>query len=202
MKGIFQQFAKPEENALGWLAGWLMARKNRDRSERFLQRLAAREGESILEVGFGPGVDLVRVRRAVGPSGRVAGVDASAEMLRQAGSRAVEHRADIRLGSAETLPWEGASFDAVLSINSIAFWPDPQAGVVEIHRVLRPGGRVLVAMQPMWRGATEADSRGWAERLRTMAAAVGFEILEAATSAPLRPTPTAFLTARKSSQLR
>lgn len=197
MKGLFQQFANPEENVLGWLAGVLMARKNRARSELFLQRLAAREGESILEVGFGPGVDLVRLRTAVGSSGRVSGLDASAEMLRHAGRRAAEHEADLRLGSAESLPWEDASFDAVLSINSIAFWPDPQAGVAAIHRALRPGGRVLVAMQPMWRGATEEDSRDWAERLRRMAGAVGFDDVDAATSAPNRPTPTACLTARK-----
>jgi len=66
----------------------------------------------------------VRLRAAVGLSGSVAGIDASGQMLRQARKRGVDHDADTGLGSAESLPWPPAAFDAVLSINSIAFWPD------------------------------------------------------------------------------
>jgi len=197
MKSLFQQFARPEQNLLGWLAGRLMAWKNRARSEIFVTRLAPQPGERLLEVGFGPGVDLSRLRDAVGERGSVAGLDASTEMVRQAGRRFAQGQVDIRTGSAEALPWADASFDAALSINSIAFWPDPGAGLMELCRVLRPGGRIVVAMQPMWRGASEADSRGWSEQLALMAGSAGFADLQTGIGEPLEPNPTAFLAARK-----
>lgn len=184
---------------MGWLAGRLMALKNRARSQLLLTRLAPRKGERVLEVGFGPGIDLVRLRTAVGPDGSVAGIDASGQMLRQARKRTADHDVDTRLGSAESLPWPDAFFDAVLSINSIAFWPDPEAGLAEIHRVLRPGGRVVIAMQPMWRGASAEDSERWRDRLRSAAEGLGFVQIDADTSAPLKPNPTAILAAAKAS---
>ena len=177
MKSFFAQFGHPR-GALGALVGHLMAIKNGERSRWLLGILSAKEGERVLEVGFGPGVDLRRLSGAVGSTGFVAGADASEVMLRQATTRNPEPIASGRMqlerASATALPFGDASFDAVYSTNSAQFWPDLVLGMREIHRVLAPGGRALVGVQPMSRGATEADARRWLDRLRAAADEVGF----------------------------
>ncbi len=176
MKKIFEQFGHPR-GALGWLVGHAMALKNGARSRWALDLLAPRPLERICEIGFGPGVDVRRMARAVG-RGLVAGVDVSSEMLRQARARnrAGERsgRVDLRLGSAIELPFEDRSFDAVYATNSAQFWPDLDRGMREVRRVLRPGGRAVIVVQPMWRGATDEDALKWRDRLRYAMETTGF----------------------------
>ena len=108
MRSFFAQFGHPR-GSLGALVGHLMAIKNGERSRWLLGVLAPKAGERVLEVGFGPGVDLRRSSEAVGPTGFVAGVDVSEVMLRQATAR---NRAPIANGrmrleqaSATALPF-------------------------------------------------------------------------------------------------
>ena len=177
MRAFFRQFRRPE-GPLGWFAGQLMALKNAERSRWALGVLAPREGEHVLEIGFGPGVDVTRLSRAVGERGRVSGVDISREMVRQATAR---NRAAVRAGrvhvsegSAVSLPYESATFDAAYSTNSAQYWPDLAAGMSEVRRVLRPGGRALIVVQPRWRGATDGDARAFGEKLVAAMKAAGF----------------------------
>jgi ubiquinone/menaquinone biosynthesis C-methylase UbiE len=169
MRSLFRQFAHPE-GPLGWLVGHLMAWKNGARSRFALELLGARTGERVLEIGFGPGVDVLRLSRLVGASGNVAGVDVSREMVRHARSRnragVASGNVDLRLAAATELPFADASFDAVCATNSAQFWLDLDRGFQEIRRVLRPGGRAIVVVQPMRKGATPADSQDWSSRLR------------------------------------
>jgi SAM-dependent methyltransferase len=177
MSSFTAQFAHPR-GALGWFVGHLMAFKNGERSRWALELLAARAGERVLELGFGPGVDVRRLARAVGSSGHVAGVDPSAEMLRQARARnraaSDDGLVDLRVGHAGELPFERGAFDAVYSTNSAQFWPDLARGTSELCRVLRPGGRALLVVQPMWRGASEADTLKWGEKLELVLQGAGF----------------------------
>jgi SAM-dependent methyltransferase len=187
---ILAQFGHPR-GPQGWLVGHLMALKNGARSRWALSMLGAQAGERVLEVGFGPGVDVRRLLGSVGSEGRVAGVDVSAEMVRQARARsraAVRAgRADLRQGSAGVLPFADGSFDGAYSVNSAFFWLDLEAGMREIRRVLRDGGRALVVLQPMWKGASEADAERWGERLASAMHGVGF--VEVATlRRALRPS--------------
>jgi len=183
MKALYRNFGHPR-GVLGWLVGHAMARKNGERSEWALARLAPRAGERILEVGFGPGVDVARLAAAVGGSGHVSGVDPSREMKRHASARnraAIrEGRVDLELGGAEALPFAAASFNAVYSVNTAFFWPDLAAGMGEIARVLRPQGRVLVVLQPLWKGAGPADAAEWGERLTKAMQSSGLQKAEAA----------------------
>ena len=91
-------------------------------------------------------MDLVHSRLT---SGHVVGVDISEEMVDRASTRFNEDPGarNVRVLRADVsaLPFADASFDRAYSVNSIFFWPDPAAGLAEIHRVLRPGGMVVIA---------------------------------------------------------
>jgi ubiquinone/menaquinone biosynthesis C-methylase UbiE len=168
MSSFFAQFGHPR-GALGWAVGHLMAAKNGERSRWALSLLDAQPGEHVLEIGFGPGVDIRRLLATVGERGRVDGVDVSTEMVRQARARnrtaVADNRSRLEPASATALPFPDATFDAVYATNSAQFWPDLDAGMREVRRVLRRGGRALIVVQPMWRGATDADSDDWLARL-------------------------------------
>ena len=104
-----------------------------------LEWLAANSGEHILDVGCGDGQLSVRVAAS---GAVVQGVDASPAMV--AAARALGVAAE--LGSAEALPFEDASFDAVFS-NAALHWVSDQEGMMrEVRRVLRPGGRFVAEM--------------------------------------------------------
>jgi SAM-dependent methyltransferase len=143
----------------GRLAGWLMLWTNRQRGLREL--LDVRAGERVLEVGYGPG-GLIRLLDRTGAA-QVCGVDPSPQMrdlaVRRQRERADGGRVDLRIGTAEHTGLSPASFDCVVSVNSVALWPDLRAGLRELHRVTRPGGRVVIA----WHGGTR--SWGIARRL-------------------------------------
>lgn len=155
--GWRRQFARPS-GVLGWLVGHLLALKNRGRSEWVRSLLNVRPGDHVLEIGFGPGVDILRVSEAV-EHGFVAGIDPSREMVRQASKRnavAVEAGlVELLCASAERIPYPAESFDKVFAINSLQFCADLPRALHEIHRTLKPGGAVSVAIQPRSAGATE-----------------------------------------------
>ena len=105
-------------------------------------------GETVLDLGSGAGVDAILAARAVGPTGRVLGVDMTAEMLSRARANAAVAglaNVEFREGRLEALPVDDSSVDAVTSNCVINLVPDKAAVFREIHRVLRPGGRLVVA---------------------------------------------------------
>jgi ubiquinone/menaquinone biosynthesis C-methylase UbiE len=109
--------------------------------------LDVRPNDIVLEVGFGPGVTIQRLSK-LAPSGHVAGIDPSREMVDQACARNVtdikDGHVDLRRGSAESLPFDDNSFDKVLAINSTQVWPDAAAGLREMRRVMRPAARLAL----------------------------------------------------------
>ncbi|MGI0053626.1 MAG: class I SAM-dependent methyltransferase [Thermoplasmata archaeon] len=105
--------------------------------------------ERVLEIGFGPGVALPMLQRAL-PRGKVFGIDPSAVMFGQALRRleraSIEAEVDLRLGSAARLPWPGSFFDDVLSANNIQLWDPLETSLAEVARVLKPGGLLLIGV--------------------------------------------------------
>jgi arsenite methyltransferase len=105
-------------------------------------------GEFVLDVGSGAGTDSLVAAQMVAPQGRVTGVDMTPEMLAKARAAAVEMGAtnvEFIEGEAERLPFEDESFDVLISNGVIDLAPDKDAVFSEVHRVLRPGGRIQIA---------------------------------------------------------
>jgi ubiquinone/menaquinone biosynthesis C-methylase UbiE len=107
--------------------------------------LAASPGERVLDVGCGPGFYCAELIHEVGTDGLIVGVDSSPQMLSLAARRCEGH-ANIVFHEADStlLPVEDASFDAALCVQVLEFVPEVAAGLGELYRALRPGGRVVV----------------------------------------------------------
>ncbi|MCB0160186.1 MAG: methyltransferase domain-containing protein [Caldilineaceae bacterium] len=112
--------------------------------DRILDAVAVQEGERVLDVACGTGVLARAAVARVGPAGRVAGLDLNDGML----AVARQHTPDVawRLGRAEDLPYPDARFDAVASQFGLMFFQDQAEALREMWRVLRPGGRLAVAV--------------------------------------------------------
>jgi len=143
---LMRAFGHPE-GALGRLGGIIMARMNQRMAARAIELLDVQLSNKVLEVGFGPGVAIQLLAKSV-LSGQVTGIDPSEEMVAQAATRnskAIESgRVHLRRASVERLPVIDNIFDRVLTINSTQVWPDAIAGLREIRRVMKPGGRITL----------------------------------------------------------
>jgi ubiquinone/menaquinone biosynthesis C-methylase UbiE len=107
--------------------------------------LGARPGERLLDVGCGPGFFVSDLLPVVGPPGAVVGVDSSEPMLGLARRRCADApNAEFHEGAATALPFGDAEFDAVLSVQVMEYVDDIPLALGEIHRVVKPGGRVLI----------------------------------------------------------
>lgn len=113
---------------------------------------ALRQGERVLDLACGSGVVTRLAAPEVGPTGQVTGLDINAGMLAVARSLPPPAGASIKWveGNAGTLVFPDASFEVVLCQQGLQFFPDKPAALREMHRVLVPGGRVLISV---WKSA-------------------------------------------------
>ena len=117
--------------------------------------LAPAPGETILDIGCGNGMLTAELARAVGPDGRVIGVDPSAEMRKPATARCAEFDwVEIVEGAADALPLADAAADKAVSVQVFEYLPDIPAALAEAHRLLRPAGRLAI-------GDIHSDSQAW-----------------------------------------
>jgi ubiquinone/menaquinone biosynthesis C-methylase UbiE len=152
---IFERLAPPErarqlanpEGAVGLaVAGWLNE-NNKEGSATAVALLTLKAGHHVLEIGFGNG-RTAPVVISQAPDIRYWGVDISptmvAEALRFNLALVKAGKASFHLASAHAIPFGDDSFDRVFSLGVIHFWTEPMASLVEVRRVLRPGGLMLM----------------------------------------------------------
>lgn len=101
-------------------------------------------GDRVLDVACGTGAVVAEAVRRVRPGGEVAGVDRSSDMLAVARRKLPD--LDLREGRAEALPFEDDAVDVVTCQFGVMFFDDREAALQEVRRVLRPGGRLAVAV--------------------------------------------------------
>jgi ubiquinone/menaquinone biosynthesis C-methylase UbiE len=107
-----------------------------------------REGETVLDLGSGGGIDVFRASKLVGEKGRVIGLDATPEMIFRARETAKKYdykNVEFRLGEIEHMPIDSSTVDLVISNCVLNLVPDKQLAFKEIYRVLRPGARICVS---------------------------------------------------------
>lgn len=122
-----------------------LIRDARRRRTLVRQALAAAPGDRILDVGCGPGFYCLELLEDVGPSGSVTGVDSSPAMLELARGRcAGRDNVELLEGEATALPIASGTFDGVVCVQVLEYVADVRAGLAELHRSLRPGGRAVV----------------------------------------------------------
>lgn len=130
-------------------------------------------GHHVLDVGCGLGHEARRLHALVGDSGRVVGLDASETAIARARRHAPLPGLEFVHGYADRLPFDDASFDIVRSERVAEYVNSPRDMLAQMHRVLRPGGRMLVFDFDYSGMIIDADDRPLAERIhRSIAAAV------------------------------
>lgn len=115
--------------------------------DTLLEHLALSPGATVLDVGCGTGHDALVLAQTVGPQGRMTGVDSSETMLQSARDRAAQSQLAIDFVAADAthLPFANASFDACLASRVLAHFHEPAQAITEMARVVRPGGRIVLA---------------------------------------------------------
>ena len=119
---------------------------------RTLEALQLQLGEFVLDVGCGTGLLAHDMAILVGENGRVVGIDNNQHRLSLAEQRCVGlPQVQIKQGKAEDLQETAESFDAISCVQVLLYLPDVPAGLSEMHRVLKPGGRITI-VETDWRG--------------------------------------------------
>ena len=143
---------------LGKPSGWfspimarLLNRGNARQNEDCIDALKLESTFTVLDIGFGGGVSFPRLLRECS-DGRVVGTEISGEMLARARSvwsrELAAGRLEVHQCGAEQMGFPDDTFDRVMSVNTLYFWPDLEAGLAEVRRVLVPGGRFVASVVP------------------------------------------------------
>jgi ubiquinone/menaquinone biosynthesis C-methylase UbiE len=135
-RNAFNRRAAKYENTL---AGW----HSRGMKEGALRHVDRSTRGSLLDVGCGPGL-LLEVLAGQDGGLDLAGLDITPEMIRVAKER-LGARADLRVGDAESLPWEDGRFDYLLCVDSFHHYPNPERALAQMRRVLKRSGRLVIA---------------------------------------------------------
>lgn len=193
-KAGYSQVGRPS-SLTGWAVGLYLRWRNADLNAAAVDALVPFPGDRVLEIGFGPGEALRRLA-AVRDIGKITGIDHSRTMLAMADQRnrpvIARGGMELRLASIDAAPFAERSFDAILAVDCVQYWPDLIADLAVTRRLLRPGGRALFGLR-----GDEASAEGLSPaKLRQALAAAGF-IQITTERVSTRPAPSTLLLARR-----
>lgn len=144
---------------LGQIVAPIMERETADTNRRAIELLDLHPGDSVLDVGCGNGVSLGHIASLIG-NGLATGVDHSIVMCRRASKNNKQlisaGRIRVACGQSDDLPYDTGFFDAIVSVHTLYFWDPAEPHLEEIARVLRPGGKFVLAFRPSSDPATAA----------------------------------------------
>jgi ubiquinone/menaquinone biosynthesis C-methylase UbiE len=132
-----------------------------------MEQLTIQDGATILDIGCGTGQDAQDLARAVGPRGRVIGIDNSETMLTAARARVADTQLPVEyiLADATQLPFADASFDGCQASRVLGHLREPGQAVAEMARVARPGARVVAADGDLDLTIVEVPDRALARKM-------------------------------------
>ena len=140
------QFGKPTGKLGKILAkGFAFGHKDFYKNTAFVAELT--ESDELLEIGFGSGMFINKYAKHIK---HIAGLDISPDMVelaKEINSKLLdEKKIELIAGNILSLPWEDNSFSVIISIESFFFWESIEKALLEIYRVLKPGGRIVIEM--------------------------------------------------------
>lgn len=148
---LFRTFLSQQ---LGFPSGWfgrlllqLLNRSNAPMNDLVLQTLQLQSGDRILEIGFGGG-DLIHKLVQTGQASLIVGIERSPDALKIAQRRfhpfIRQGKVELYLADATALPFPDHHFSQLCTVNTLYFWSDAPQVLTECHRVLRPGGKLVL----------------------------------------------------------
>ena len=141
---------------------WLFSVLNRDPKSNLaaVDLMSLDSTDRFVDLGCGLGAAL---EHAEATGAETTGIDPSPAMVERAARRVPQ--AEVRLGSAEAIPFGDARFTAALAVSTYHHWADSDAGLVEVRRVLAPGGRLLIVEKKLRRSSGHGVDAVGADRL-------------------------------------
>ncbi|GLJ02028.1 class I SAM-dependent methyltransferase [Bacillus sp. YKCMOAS1] len=195
---ISKTFSRPK-GWLGSIAGLIMVNENKALNQWAIRHLNLTDGENILEIGYGPGYSIKHMLKYYQDL-HIDGLDASSTMQEQAQSRVSKRAKDkqVRLyvGKIEKTRLPGEQYDKVLSVNNFTIWDDPKTGLLNLYHTLKPGGTLVIVMQPREKGADANRTKEMGETILNDMQFAGFDQFSIEYE-DIRPTLAVCVTAKK-----
>ncbi|XP_039605982.1 uncharacterized methyltransferase YdaC-like [Polypterus senegalus] len=148
---LTQQLGHPTQSLIGWLVKRFLEKKNWVLEANAAKLAQIQPNNTVLEVGFGPGLGLQEALRYLTDSnGKLYGLDYSEYMYKMATRRLQEQiasgKVQLILGSVEDIPLPDCSVDRVFHCNCYYFWPDLKKCSAELHRVMKSEGLMVATV--------------------------------------------------------
>ncbi|MCO4851960.1 class I SAM-dependent methyltransferase [Bacillus vallismortis] len=176
MNMLSKTFSKPK-GVFGMIAGYIMAAENQTLNQWTIDQLEITRGDSILEVGFGPGYCMQQMLKRQKDI-RLDGIDVSETMMKLAAHSVKSKGVRLMQGNIETFPLPDSFYDKVISVNNYTIWNDQTKGVKQIYQALKPGGKAAITMQPREADASPEKTKSFGKQMIADFKAAGFEDID------------------------
>ncbi|XP_028309916.1 uncharacterized protein LOC114467656 [Gouania willdenowi] len=151
-RNLGKQLGCPTQSVSGWLVSKLLTARNQILEENTVRLCAIQPGDTVLELGHGPGLGLLFAAGLLtGPTGHLIGVDYSEYMHQMATKRMEKYITSGKVSlyhcDVAAMPLADSTVNKVFHCNCYYFWPDLRKGAAEIHRVMKPEGLMVTTLR-------------------------------------------------------